>query len=56
MFLPAGLELTGPLPPGESAARLLAAVIRPPRLIFAMCSPRLCVPLIVDVFVVDLFY
>jgi len=36
IFLPAGRSLTGPFPPGLLAARVLAAVIRPPRLFFAI--------------------
>lgn len=36
MFLPAGLFLTIPLPPGLLAALLFAAVILPPLLIFAI--------------------
>jgi hypothetical protein len=36
MFRPAGRFLISPLPPGRLAARLLAAVILPPLLIFAI--------------------
>jgi hypothetical protein len=38
MFRPAFRFLTGPRPPGLLAARLFAAVIRPPLLFFAMVS------------------
>jgi len=41
MFLPALRFRTLPLPPGDLAARFLAAVIRPPRLAFAIYSPLL---------------
>ena len=36
IFTPAGRFLTGPLPPGDLAARFFAAVILPPLLILAM--------------------
>jgi hypothetical protein len=36
IFLPAGLFLIMPLPPTLFAARLFAAVIRPPLLVFAI--------------------
>ena len=35
---PAGRFLTDPRPPGDLAARRFAAVMRPPRLFFAICS------------------
>jgi hypothetical protein len=36
IFKPAGRLLIGPLPPGDFAARFLAAVILPPLLFFAI--------------------
>jgi hypothetical protein len=36
IFRPAGRFFTGPLPPLDFAARLFAAVIRPPLLFFAI--------------------
>ena len=39
IFLPALRFLTGPRPPGDLAARFLAAVIRPPLLFFTVITP-----------------
>jgi len=41
IFLPALRFLTGPRPPGDLAARFLAAVIRPPLLFFTVITPSL---------------